>query len=153
MIESIQISPIALASNSSFITLSTDSIRTRSANCCNGWLQHREGSPLYQLLKCGYYDVYFKTLISSATAGSVAIGLYEDGIFDNSTLATSIITTAGDVETLSFHTTLQVCGNGNTTIAIGSAQAIPNFIDLTGASTVTQIPIIGNSTLILKKLP
>lgn len=79
MIESVQELPITLTSNSAAITFSTDTIRTRSANCCNGgWLQHSQGSPLYQILDGGYYEVEFNTNISSATAGIVAVGLYQD---------------------------------------------------------------------------
>lgn len=79
MIESIQELPITLTNNTAVITFSTDTIRTRSANCCNGgWLQHQEGSPLYQLLDCGYYEVEFNVNASSATVGVVAFGLYED---------------------------------------------------------------------------
>lgn len=80
MIQSVQELPITLTSNSAAITFSVDDVRTRSANCCNGWLSHRQGSPLYQLLQGGYYDVNFKTLVSSATPGIVAFGLYQDGI-------------------------------------------------------------------------
>ena len=67
MIQSVIEQPITLTSNSSAITFTVDDIRTRSANCCNGWLSHRQGSPLYQLLQSGYYDVDFKVLASSAT--------------------------------------------------------------------------------------
>ena len=80
MIQSVQELPITLANNSAAITFSVDDVRTRSANCCNGWLAHRQGSPLYQLLECGYYDVSFKTIASTATPGIIALGLYEDGI-------------------------------------------------------------------------
>ena len=80
MIESVQETPITLTNNSAFITFSNDDIRTRSANCCDGWLQHREGSPLYQLLDCGYYKVNFKTVVSTTTPGIVAFGLYQDGV-------------------------------------------------------------------------
>ena len=80
MIQSVQELPISLTNNSAAITFSVDDVRTRSANCCNGWLSHRQGSPLYQLLQCGYYDVSFKVVASSATAGVIAFGLYEDGI-------------------------------------------------------------------------
>lgn len=80
MIQSVQELPITLTNNSAAISFSVDDIRTRSANCCNGWLSHRQGSPLYQILQGGYYDVKFKVLASSATPGVVAFGLYEDGI-------------------------------------------------------------------------
>lgn len=42
MIESVINTPVALSSNSSVVTFTTDDLRTRSANCC-GWLQHSEG--------------------------------------------------------------------------------------------------------------
>lgn len=79
MIESVQELPISLTNNSAAITFSIDDIRTRSANCCcNGWLQHQQGSPLYQLLDGGYYEISFNTNASSATAGVIALGLYQD---------------------------------------------------------------------------
>lgn len=78
MIESVQELPITLTSNAATITFSADDVRTRSANCCNGWLQHQQGSPLYQLLEGGYYEVSFNANVSSATAGIVALGLYQD---------------------------------------------------------------------------
>ena len=81
MIQSVQEIPVTLTNNSAAITFSVDDIRTRSANCCNGWLAHRQGSPLYQLLQGGYYDVKFKVLASSATPGVVAFGLYQDRNF------------------------------------------------------------------------
>ena len=83
MIESVQELPIVLTNNSAAITFSADDVRTRSANCCgNGWLQHQQGSPLYQLLDGGYYEITFNTNISSATAGIVALGLYQNRNFD-----------------------------------------------------------------------
>lgn len=79
MIESVQELPIVLTNNSAAVTFSVDDVRTRSANCCNGgWLQHSQGSPLYQILDGGYYEVDFNANISSSTAGIVALGLYED---------------------------------------------------------------------------
>ena len=151
MIVSIQELPITLTNNTAFITFDVDSIRTRSANCCNGWLQHREGSPLYQLLKCGYYDVTFKAEVSSATAGVVALGLYEDGILSPGTSTAQTLTAAGDVTTLTFSTELQVCGKGNTTIAVGSLPSVPDFTNLIGPGVDTQTPIIASAILIIKK--
>ena len=79
MIESVQELPITLTNNAAVITFSDDDIRTRSANCsCDGWLQHQQGSPLYQILDGGYYEVSFNTNASSAATGVVALGLYQD---------------------------------------------------------------------------
>ena len=79
MIESILEMITALTSNTSAIAFTNDDIRTRSANCC-GWLQHSEGSPLYKILKGGLYEISFNANVTSATAGTVALGLYQDGI-------------------------------------------------------------------------
>lgn len=151
MIESIQELPITLVNNEAFITFSVDDIRTRSANCCNGWLQHREGSPLYQLLECGYYEVTFKAMVSSATEGVIALALYEDGITSPGTTTAATLTAAGDVVTLTFDTVLQVCGKGNTTIAVGSVSSVPDFTNLSGPGIDTQTPIIASANLVINK--
>ena len=80
MIQSVRELPITLTNNEAFITFTDDDVRTRSSTCQCGWLQHQEGSPLYQILDGGYYEVSFNTNVSSAEAGIVALGLYEDGI-------------------------------------------------------------------------
>lgn len=116
-----------------------------------GWLQHRQGSPLYQLLQCGYYNITFKALVSSATAGAVALGLYEDGILSTGTTTAETLAAAGDVTTLTFTKSIQVCGRGNTTLAVGSVPSIPDFTNLTGPGVDTQIPIIASATLRIEK--
>ena len=101
MIESVQELPITLTNNSANITFSADDIRTRSASCCNnGWLQHQQGSPLYQILDGGYYEINFNANVSSATAGIVALGLYQDGVLVPGTTVASSIAAAGDVENI-----------------------------------------------------
>ena len=152
MIESVQELPITLTNNTAFITFTNDPIRTRSAKYCNGWLCHQEGSPLYHLTECGYYEVVFKTLASSATAGVVALGLYNDGILETGTTTASTITAAGDIETLSFTKVIQVCGKADATIAIGSVPSVPDFTNLIGPGIDTQTPIIASANLIIKKI-
>lgn len=80
MIQSVRELPITLTSNTASLTFTDDDVRTRSCNCCNGWLCHQEGSPLYQLLEGGYYQIDFNANVSSTTAGVVALGLYADGV-------------------------------------------------------------------------
>lgn len=153
MIESVQELPISLTNNSAAITFSADDIRTRSANCCNGWLQHQEGSPLYQLLEGGYYEVVFNSNVSSATPGIVALGLYQNGILTPGTTAASSITAAGDVENVKFTKVIKVCCRANTTLTIASVPSVPDFTDLTATGIDTQTPIIANANLIIKKVP
>jgi hypothetical protein len=153
MIESVQELPITLTNNSAAITFSVDDVRTRSAKCCNGWLSHRQGSPLYQLLQGGYYKVKFKTLASSTTPGVVALGLYQDGILVPGTTTASTITAAGDVETLTFSKVIPVCGKAGATLTIASVPSVPNFTDLTGPGVDTQTPIIASANVIIDKEP
>lgn len=80
VIQSVREMPVSLTNNTASITFSNDDVRSRSANCQCGWLQHQEGSPLYQILDGGYYEVNFNANVSSATAGVVALALYQDGI-------------------------------------------------------------------------
>ena len=153
MIESIQELPLVLISNSAIITFSADDIRTRSANCnCDGWLQHQQGSPLYQILDGGYYEISFNTNVSSATAGIVALGLYQDGILVPGTTVASSITAAGDVENVKFTKVLRVCCRADTTLTFGSVPSVPDFTDLTAPGVATQIPIIANANAIIKKI-
>lgn len=79
MIQSILEMITALVSNLASVIFTSDDVRTRSANCC-GWLQHSEGSPIYKILQGGLYEVSFNANVTSATAGTVALGLYQDGI-------------------------------------------------------------------------
>ena len=153
MIQSVQELPITLTNNSSAITFSADDVRTRSANCCNGWLFHRQGSPLYQLLQGGYYDVKFKVVASSATPGVIAFGLYEDGILVPGTTTAATITAAGDVATLSFSKTIPVCGKAQATLTVASVPSVPDFTDLTGPGVDTQTPIIASGNLSIDKEP
>lgn len=152
MIESVQELPITLTNNSAAITFSNDDIRTRSANCCNGWLQHQEGSPLYQILEGGYYEVIFNTNASSATAGVIALGLYQDGILVPGTTVASTLAAAGDIENLKFTKVVRVCCRANATLTIASVPSVPNFTNLTGPGIDTQIPIIANANFIIKKV-
>lgn len=153
MIQSIRELPITLTNNSAAITFTNDTVRTRSCNCCNGWLCHQEGSPLYQLLKGGYYEVDFNVNVSSATPGIVALGLYQDGFLVPGTTVISTIAAAGDVENLKFTKIIQVCCEANSSLTIASVPSVPDFTDLTAPGVDTETPIIANANFIIEKLP
>ncbi len=152
MIQSVQELPLPLTNNSSAITFTNDPIRTRSAcqNNCNGWLCHNEGNPLYQIVQGGYYEVNFNANVSSATAGSVAFGLYQDGILIPGTTVTTEITTAGVPENVSFSKTIQVCCKADANITVASVPTVPNLS--TGVAIETETPIIQSANLTIKKL-
>lgn len=152
MIESVQELPLALTNNSSAITFTNDPIRTRSAcqNNCNGWLCHNQGNPLYQIVKGGYYEVNFNANVSSETAGSVALGLYQDGVLVPGTTVTTEITTVGVPENVSFSKTIEVCCRADANITVASVPSVPNLS--TGVAIETETPIIQSANFTIKKL-
>ena len=148
MIESIINTPIALTSNSSVVTFTLDDLRTRNANCC-GFLQHTQSSPLYKILKGGIYEVDLSAVVTSATAGIVALGLYIDGILVPNTISAAT-TTAGGLVNLSFNKKTRICCNANSTLTIASVPSVN--AGATGTTdTATQIPIITNAILGISK--
>lgn len=147
-IESTISTPVALASNSSAISFQNDT-RTRSTLGCNGWLCHCEGSPIYKITKGGYYDVDFTVTLFSGTAGTVAVGLYEDGTLIPSTVRVANVDADG-FATLSFDKIAKVCCKANTTITVGSVPTITNLTS--GASITTQVPTVYSAILNITKL-
>lgn len=135
-----------LASNSSPLTFATDCIRTCSANC-NGWLQHSEGSPLYKILSGGKYDISFNANVSSATAGTVALGLYMDGILLPGTTVIQEIAAAGDYYNVAFTKTVPICCRGDATITVQSVPSVLIGTTLPGTVAATEIPLIQNANL------
>ena len=152
MIESTQELPLTLTNNSSALTFTNDPIRTRSASQrnCNGWLCHNQGNPLYQIVQGGYYEVNFNANVSSETAGSVALGLYQDGVLVPGTTVTTEITTVGVPENVSFSRTIEVCCRADANITIASVPSVPNLS--TGVAIETETPIVQSANFTIKKL-
>lgn len=151
MIQSILEEFMILTNNASAIVFDEDNIRTRKANCC-GWLQHNEGSPLYKILTGGLYEVSFNTNISSDTAGSVALGLYQDGVLIPGTTVIATITTPGDFFNVSFDKLIEVCCRGDANLYVASVPSILTGATSPGTPTITETPIIQNANIsIIKK--
>ena len=151
MIQSILEEFMILTNNTSAIVFDEDSIRTRKANCC-GWLQHNEGSPLYKILTGGLYEVSFNANVSSDTAGSVALGLYQDGVLIPGTTVIASITTPGDFFNVSFDKLIEVCCRGDANLYVASVPSILTGATSPGTSTITETPIIQNANFsIIKK--
>ena len=147
MIETIINEPLALPSNASPITFDETDIRTRCASCC-GWLDYSNGNPNFKIFGngyTGYYDVEFSASVSSATAGVVAIGLYQDGVLIPDTVRAVTIDAADDYETVSFNKKIRVCPRGTTNITVQAVSTVPPPTDVTTPIT-TEIPIITNAT-------
>lgn len=141
----------ALTSNSSPVSFINDDVITRSANCC-GWLQHTEGSPIYKILDGGLYEVSFNANVTSATAGTVALGLYQDGVLIPGTTVIAEVATAGDYYNVSFDKLIKICCRGDVTLTIQSVPNVTTGATLPGTPVVTEIPVLQNANFsIIKK--
>ena len=148
MIQSTQEQELILTSNTSPITFSDTDLRTNSANCFNGWLNHNEGSATFNIVMGGIYEISFNANVTSATAGTLALGIFADGVKLNGTEMNEVIATAGDYVNVSANKLVRVCGRGSVTITINSIPSV--LYDET--TTETQIPIIKNANITLRKL-
>jgi len=154
MIQTLINEPLVLSSNSSPIVFDATDVRTRCAYCCNGgWLDYQDGNPIFKIFGngyTGYYDINFSASVSSATAGVVAIGLYEDGVLIPDTVRAVTLAAADDYETISFNKKLRVCPRGTSNITVAS---VPSVITPTTPTTpiTTEIPIITNATFNIKR--
>ena len=147
MIQSVQEQELVLTTNTSPVTFADTDLRTNSANCFNGWLNHNEGSATFNILSGGIYDISFNANITSATAGVVALAIFADGVKLNGTEMDQVITTAGDYKNISVNKKIRVCGRGNVTITVNSVPAIV----YDEATTDTQIPIIKNANISIER--
>lgn len=150
MIESILDQFTILTSNTSNVIFDEDDVRSRRATCC-GWLQHNEGSPLFKILEGGLYEVSFNANVSSATAGPVALGLFQDGVLIPGTTVIATITTAGDFFNVSFDKLIKVCCRGDANLSIASIPSVLTGATAPGTSTDTETPIIQNANFSITK--
>lgn len=151
MIQSVNESIEVLVSNSSPISFLNDDIRTRKANCCN-WLQHNEGSPIYKILEGGLYEVSFNANVTSATVGTVALGLFQDGILIPGSTVIAEVATAGDYYNVSFDKLIKICCRGDASLTVASVPNVLTGATLPGTPVVTEIPVIQNANFsIIKK--
>ena len=148
MIQSTQEQELVLTSNTAPITFADTDLRTGSANCFTGWLNHNEGSATFNIVAGGIYEISFNANITSATAGSLALAIFADGVQLNGTEMNTVIAAAGDYENVSVDKLIRVCGRGSVTITINSLPTVT--YDETPEAT--QIPIIKNANIMIKKL-
>ena len=150
MIQSILEQFTILPSTTAAVTFDEDDLKTRKANCC-GWLQHNEGSPIYKILEGGLYEVSFNANVSSATAGTVAIGLYQDGVLIPGTTSIATIATPGDFFNISFDKLIKVCCRGDANLTVASVPTVLTGTALPGTPTDTVEPIIQHANFSITK--
>ena len=146
MIQSVQEAPELLISNTDAIKFADTDLRTQSANCFNGWLNHNEGSAQFNIVAGGIYEIDFNANVTSATAGNVALAIFTDG----SQLAGSEMdapVTVGVYSNVSTKKYIRVCGRGSVTLTIASVPTIT----YDGTTTDTQIPIVKNASISIRR--
>lgn len=152
MIQSTQELPLILSTNTSDITFLNDELRTRSASC-SGWLNHTEGTSQYTILGNGnccqpsVYEITFNANVSGETAGSIEIGLKENGTPVVGASVNEVIT-VGEYQNVSFTKLIRLCPRENITLTVGSIPAV------SGVSPIveTVAPTVKNANLIIKKI-
>ena len=147
MIQTIQILPEVLTSNTDNLNFSTIDVRTRSANCC-GWLQYMNGGSDFTVIGGGRFKISFNANVTSETAGSVALALKSSLGSDVEGTEMDVVVTPEEYTNISFTKVIEVCPRVNTTFAIGS---IPAIGGVTPAVT-TEIPTIKDANLIIEKI-
>lgn len=151
MIQSVQEQELVLTSNTAPITFADTDLRTASANCFTGWLNHNEGSATFNLVAGGIYEIDFNANVTSATAGAIALGLFADGVKLNGGEADTVIATAGDYDNVSIHKYVRVCGRGSVTITVNSLPTVTYSGGATPVVTDTQIPIVKNANISIRR--
>lgn len=152
MIQSTQELPLILPTNTSDITFLNDELRTRSASC-SGWLNHTEGTSQYTILGNGnccqpsVYEITFNANVSGETAGSIEIGLKENGTPVVGASVNEAIT-VGEYQNVSFTKLIRLCPRENITLTVGSIPAVSGV----SPTDETVAPTVKNANLIIKKI-
>ena len=152
MIQSVQELPLILPTNTSDITFLNDELRTRSATC-QGWLNHTEGTAQYTILGSGnccqssVYKITFNANVTGATAGSIEIGLKENGTPVIGASANEVVT-PDEYQNISFTKIIRLCPRENVTLTVGSVPAVSGVTP----AIETVPPTVKNANLIIEKL-
>ena len=147
MIQSLQEQELILTSNTAPVTFSDTDLRTGSANCFNGWLNHNEGGAQFNLVSGGIYEISFNANVTSATVGQVALGIYTDGVKLNGAEVDSVVGVAGEYSNVSMTKYIRVCGRGSVTLTV---QSVPTVV-YGDVVTDTEIPIVKNANIVIRR--
>lgn len=139
-----------LTSNTSSVVFDEDCIRTRSCQV-NGWLCHNRGSANYDIVCGGLYEIDFNATVSSATAGVVAFGLFNNGELIPGTLMGETLAAADDYANIGINKKVKVCCNGNSNISVRAIPVVPTPTDPT-TPIDTQVPIIASANFSITRL-
>ena len=148
MIQSVNELEQVLTSNTAPVKFADTDLRTQSANCFNGWLNHNEGTATFNIVAGGIYEIDFDCNITSAEVGNVGLAIFVDGVQLNGTEMDATISTAGNWRNISANKKIRVCTRGNVTITVNS---VPTTA-YNGTVTDTQVPTIKNANISIERL-
>ena len=152
VIQATQDQEVTLTSNTSSVPFNIVDLRTASAVNCRSWMNHNEGSALFSIISGGVYEITFNANVTSATAGSVALALFADGVQVAGTEMDEVIATAGDFTNVGFDKKIRVCCKGTVNLSINSLPTVVYSGGATPVVTDTQIPIIKNANINIERL-
>ena len=139
-----------LISNEASVVFDEDCIRTRSCQG-NGWLCHNRGSANYDIVCGGLYEIDFNATVSSSEAGTIALGLFNNGELIAGTLMGETIAAADDYANLGINKKIKVCCNGDANISVRAISTVPTPSDPT-TPIDTVVPIIASANLSITRL-
>lgn len=142
-----------LTANDSSVTFQTDCIRTNSCSCnnCRTWLCHNQGSANYDIVEGGLYEIDFNATVSSATVGTVAFGLFNNGELIPGTIMAETLGAANDYVNIGINKKIRICCRGNADITVRSIPTVPTA-DTPTTPITTQVPIILSANFSITRL-
>lgn len=150
MIQSFLNTLTPLVSNTSSVVFDEDCIRTRSCQG-NGWLCHNRGSANYDIVCGGLYEIDFNATVSSAEAGTIAFGLFNNGELIAGTLMGETLAAADDYANIGINKKIKVCCNGDANISVRAIPTVPTPTNPT-TSIDTVLPIIASANFSITRL-
>lgn len=150
MIQSFLNTLTPLVSNTSSVVFDEDCIRTRSCQG-NGWLCHNRGSANYDIVCGGLYEIDFNATVSSAEAGTIAFGLFNNGELIAGTLMGETFAAADDYANIGINKKIKVCCNGDANISVRAIPTVPTPTNPT-TSIDTVVPIIASANFSITRL-
>lgn len=139
-----------LISNEASVVFDEDCIRTRSCQG-NGWLCHNRGSANYDIVCGGLYEIDFNATVSSAEAGTIAFGLFNNGELIAGTLMGETLAAADDYANIGINKKIKVCCNGDANISVRAIPTVPTPTDPT-TPIDTVVSIIASANFSITRL-
>lgn len=148
MIQCVNEATQTLANNTDAVKFADTDLRTQSANCFNGWLNHNEGTASFTILAGGIYEIDFNSNVTAAAAGEIGLALFADGVQINGTEMDVTVAAANAWSNISMNKKIRVCARGSVTLTIRNVSTV----DVAGTATATEIPILKNSNISIERL-